>query len=49
MKMIPTLRVVHRQIIQKPELDPAFEDTELHVIEMKRPQDNNDYYPDFGI
>lgn len=49
MKVIPTLKVVHRQIIQNPELDPAFEDTELNVISMYQPQDNNDYYPDFGI
>jgi hypothetical protein len=49
MKANPTLRVVHRLIIQKPELDPAFEDTELNVISMYKPQDNNEYYPDFGI
>lgn len=49
MKANPTLRVVHRIIIKKPELDPAFEDTELNVISLYKPQDNNDYYPDFGI
>jgi hypothetical protein len=49
MEANPTLRVVHRLIIQKPELDPAFEDTELNVISMYKPQDNNEYYPDFGI
>ena len=31
MKANPTLRVVHRLMIEKPELDPAFEDTELHI------------------
>lgn len=48
----PNLKVVHRLIIEKPQLDPAFADTELHVLE-SRPsfdiQDNYDYYPDFGI
>ena len=49
MKKSSTLRVVHRQIIEKPELDPAFEDTELHVIPLHKVEDQNDYYPDFGI
>jgi hypothetical protein len=49
MKTNPTLKVVHRLMIEKPELDPAFEDTELTVISLHKPQDNYDYYPDFGI
>ncbi len=49
MKTSSTLRVVHRQIIEKPELDPAFEDTELHVIQLHKVEEQNDYYPDFGI
>jgi hypothetical protein len=52
MKATSTLKVVHRLIIEKPQLDPAFADTELHAFE-SRPsgdlQDNYDYYPDFGI
>lgn len=49
MKSNPTLRVVHRLMIVKPELDPAFEDTELNVIQLNNTQDSNEYYPDFGI
>ena len=49
MKANPTLRVVHRLMIEKPELDPAFEDTELNVRSMSKIEDNYDYYPDFGI
>lgn len=49
MKANPTLKVVHRLMIEKPELDPAFEDIELQVVSITKPQDNCDYYPDFGI
>lgn len=49
MKTNPTLQVVHRLIIERPELDPAFEDTELNVISLYNPQDHNDLLPDFGI
>ena len=52
MKIVPNLKVVHRLIIEKPLHDPAFEDTELHVLESKPTtdlQDTYDYYPDFGI
>ncbi len=48
----PNLKVVHRLLIEKPHHDPAFEDTELHVLHSKESvdiQDNYDYYPDFGI
>jgi len=47
MKLNPNLRVIHRLIIERPELDPAFEDTELNVISLYKPQDNNDYFSDF--
>ena len=55
MKSSSTLKVVHRLIIEKPQLDPAFADTELHVLGSRETepsgdiQDNYDYYPDFGI
>ncbi|NHM07202.1 hypothetical protein G4D82_08205 [Flavobacterium sp. CYK-4] len=52
MRTSPTLKVVHKQIIEKPHHDPAFVDTELHVLDnrsQQEPQDNYDYYPDFGI
>jgi hypothetical protein len=49
MKTNPTLKVVHRLIIERPELDPAFEDTELNVISLSKLQDYNDLFPDFGI
>ena len=45
----PNLKVVHRLIIENPHLDPAFEDTELHIIEMREFKDTYDYFPDFGI
>jgi hypothetical protein len=51
MKATSHLKVVHRLIIEKPQLDPAFADTELHAI-ASRPSDdlqnNYDDYPDFG-
>ena len=49
MKANPTLKVVHRLIIEKPHHDPAFEYTELHAIKSDNIQDNYDYFPDFGI
>lgn len=49
MKTNPTLKVVHRLIIERPEQDPAFEDTELNVISLSKLQDYNDLFPDFGI
>lgn len=49
MKRISTLRVVHRLMIEKPEHDPAFEDTELHSRSTGAVSDNYDFYPDFGI
>jgi hypothetical protein len=47
----PNLKVVHRLIIEKPQLDPAFEYTELHVVETReyKEEDTYDYFPDFGI
>jgi hypothetical protein len=49
MKTNPTLKVVHRLIVERTELDPAFEDTELNVISLSKLQDYNDLFPDFGI
>ena len=49
MKANPTLKVVHRLIIEKPHLDPAFEDMELHAGGPGQFNDAYDYFPDFGI
>jgi len=44
-----TLRVVHRLVIEEPQNDPAFEDTELNALEADQFHDTYDYFPDFGI
>jgi len=43
-----TLKVVHR-IIEAPQNDPAFEDTELNASSFEQFRDTYDYFPDFGI
>ena len=49
MNVRPTLKIVHRLMIEKPHLDPAFDDTELHAGGPIAFIDAYDYYPDFGI
>jgi len=44
-----TLKVVHRLLIEEPQNDPAFENTELYALESEQFRDTYDYFPDFGI
>jgi len=49
MRANPTEHEAYRRIIEKPQHDPAFEDTELHGLHSSETADVYDYFPDFGI